>query len=162
MGGNILDQNKIITQVFTSVAQHSLLVVSLYECAQPRAGNRWRLAALLHDAAEYVVGDLISPFKAAAGTDYKSMELRLDRAIRLRFGLPALLPAGVAADIKRADRASAYFEAVHLAGFSLEEAGKIFQRPRNLSCPEIRLLSPAQAKRAFLRRFNALATQRAP
>lgn len=145
-----------------SVAQHSLLVLSLYECAQPRAENRWRLAALLHDAAEYVVGDLISPFKAAAGTDYKSMEIRLDRAIRLRFGLPALLPAGVADGIKRADRASAYFEAIHLAGFAVEEAGKIFQRPRNLSCPEIRLLSPTQAKRAFLRRFTALATQREP
>jgi len=140
-----------------SVAQHSLLVLSVYEQLQPRAEQRWRLAALLHDAAEYVVGDLISPFKAAVGTDYKALELRLDHAVRLRFGIPALLPETVARDIKRADRACAYFEAIAVAGFDLAEAGQIFERPRNLTSPDIRLLSPSRAKRAFLQRFHVLA-----
>lgn len=143
-----------------SVAQHSLLVLTLYERLQPRAEQRWRLAALLHDAAEYVVGDLISPFKAAVGTDYKALEQRLDHAIRLRFGLPALLPDIVARDIKRADRASAYFEAITVAGFDETEAGRIFERPRNLACPEIRQLSPSRAKRAFLEQFRKLAPRR--
>lgn len=140
-----------------SVAQHSLLVLAIYDHLQPRAEQRWRLAALLHDAAEYVVGDLISPFKTAVGTDYKALEQRLDSAIRLRFGIPALLPDTVAQKIKRADRASAYFEAITVAGFDIVEAGKIFERPRNLVCPEIRQLSPSRAKRAFLERFRVLA-----
>jgi len=140
-----------------SVAQHSLLVLTIYDHLQPRAEQRWRLAALLHDAAEYVVGDLISPFKAAVGTDYKALEQRLDSAIRLRFGIPALLPDTVAQEIKRADRASAYFEAITVAGFDIVEARRIFERPRNLVCPEIRQLSPSRAKRAFLERFRVLA-----
>ena len=140
-----------------SVAQHSLLVLAIYDHLQPRAEQRWRLAALLHDAAEYVVGDLISPFKAAVGTDYKALEQRLDSAIRLRFGIPALLPDNVTLAIKRADRASAYFEAISVAGFDIVEAGRIFERPRNLVCPEIRQLSPSRAKRAFLERFRMLA-----
>ena len=140
-----------------SVAQHSLLVLAIYDHLQPRAEQRWRLAALLHDAAEYVVGDLISPFKAAVGTDYKALEQRLDSAIRLRFGIPALLPDNVTLAIKRADRASAYFEAITVAGFDIVEAGRIFERPRNLVCPEIRQLSPSRAKRAFLERFRMLA-----
>lgn len=139
-----------------SVAQHSLLVLNLYERLQPGAAKRWRLAALLHDAAEYVVGDLISPFKAAVGTDYKDLERRLERAIHLRFGLPALLPGEVARHIKRADLASAYFEAVTVAGFDVVEASRIFQRPAKIVCPEIRPLSPSRAKRAFLDRFQAL------
>jgi len=139
-----------------SVAQHSLLVLSLYERLQPGAAKRWRLAALLHDAAEYVVGDLISPFKAAVGTDYKDLERRLERAIHLRFGLPALLPGEVARNIKRADLASAYFEAVTVAGFDVVEASRIFQRPAKIVCPEIRPISPSRAKRAFLDRFQAL------
>lgn len=140
-----------------SVAQHSLLVLAIYDHMQPRTEQRWRLAALLHDAAEYVVGDLISPFKAAVGADYKALEQRLDSAIRLRFGIPAMLPEKIALAIKRADRASAYFEAITVAGFDIVEADKIFERPRNLVCPEIRQLSPSRAKRAFLERFRMLA-----
>lgn len=139
-----------------SVAQHSLLVLVLFERLQPGAAKRWRLAALLHDAAEYVVGDLISPFKAAVGADYKDLERRLERAIHLRFGLPALLPGDIARTIKRADRASAYFEAITVAGFDVAEASRIFHRPAKLACPEIRPLSPGRAKRAFLERFTAL------
>ena len=54
-----------------SVAEHSLLVLQLFCLLKPKAAYRWQLAALLHDAPEYVIGDLISPFKAAIGVDYK-------------------------------------------------------------------------------------------
>src|SRR5690606_20284340 len=95
----------------------------------PHWPAQWRLAALLHDAPEYVVGDLISPFKTAIGLDYKAFELRLLAAIHTRFGLPEALPNDVQADIKDADRIAAYFEATRLAGFSEEEAVIYFGHP---------------------------------
>ena len=49
-------------------------------------------AVLLHDAPEYVIGDMISPFKAVIGDSYKAVEHRLLAAIHLRFGLPPKLP----------------------------------------------------------------------
>ena len=101
-----------------SVAQHSLLVERLAVAFAPELEARWRLAALLHDAPEYVIGDLISPFKAAVGLDYKAFEIRLLDAIHIHFGLPPALPARIAALIKRADKAAAYLEATRLAGFS--------------------------------------------
>ena len=114
-----------------SVAQHSLIVEEIARATNqdphwPRAHG---LAALLHDAPEYVVGDLISPFKAAIGWDYKAFELRLLEAVHERFGLPAQLPEMVARHIKQADRTAAYFEATRLAGFSLEEAAQYFSEP---------------------------------
>jgi hypothetical protein len=116
-----------------SVAQHSMLVHDL--CVQYSAAldGRWRLAALLHDAPEYVVGDLISPFKAALGLDYKAFENRLLEAIHVRFGLPARLPERFKSLIKRADRAAAFLEATQLAGFEDGEAARIFGRPRGLA-----------------------------
>lgn len=115
-----------------SVAQHSLLVEEICLRLRPDLDRRWRLAALLHDAAEYVIGDMISPFKAALGLDYKAFEHRLMVAIHLRFGLPAELPDHVARLIKRADKAAAFLEAVQLAGFEVAEAAKFFGRPRGL------------------------------
>jgi 5'-deoxynucleotidase YfbR-like HD superfamily hydrolase len=100
-----------------SVAQHSLLVVRLCEHWRPGWPAAYRMAALMHDAPEYVIGDLISPFKAAIGTDYKQLENRLLAAIHIRFGIPVALPQQVAQLIKRADTAAAYIEAVQLAGF---------------------------------------------
>ena len=105
-----------------SVAQHSLVVEEVAVHLRPGLEPKWRLAALLHDASEYVIGDMISPFKAALGVDYKAFEHRLERAIHLRFGLPAEVPPRIRALVKQADRASAYFEAVQLAGFSPAEA----------------------------------------
>ncbi len=104
-----------------SVAQHSLLVESLVLRIKPGLPPRWRLAALLHDAPEYVVGDLITPFKAVIGQDYKALELRLLAAVHQRFSLPAALPEEVAALIKRADRCAAFLEDTGLAGFSERE-----------------------------------------
>jgi 5'-deoxynucleotidase YfbR-like HD superfamily hydrolase len=121
------------------------------------------LAALLHDAPEYVIGDLISPFKTAVGLDYKAFETRLLQAIHLRFGLPPALPAPVAADIKHADRIAAYYEATELAGFGAEEASRFFGAPATLPGELRRALQrlcahpPAQVQSAFLRRFAALA-----
>ncbi len=139
-----------------SVAQHSLLVDELCGFIDPKLAPEWRLAALLHDAPEYVIGDLISPFKAAVGLDYKSLENKLLAAIHIRFGLPATLPAKVSKLIKRADRMSAFLEAVQLAGFTEAEARRFFGRYQRL--PKI-LLTPVPAvtvKARFVHRFKSL------
>ena len=112
-----------------SVAEHSLLVENLYSRMQPNAPTKWRLAALLHDAPEYVIGDMISPVKAAIGPGYGELDKRLTAAIHLRFGLPAALPKIVKAAIKRADKVSAWLEAVQIAGFSEKEANGFFGKP---------------------------------
>src|SRR3954470_5622053 len=104
-----------------SVAQHSLVVEEIAVHIQPDLDPRWRLVALLHDAPEYVIGDMISPFKAALGLDYKTFEDRLERAIHIRFGLPPKTPAEIKKLIKSADIVSAFYEATDLAGFSPEE-----------------------------------------
>jgi len=145
-----------------SVAQHSLLVEQLCVQFSPRLDRRWRLAALLHDAAEYVIGDLISPFKAAVGLDYKAFENRLIEAIYLRFGLPARPPEHVSKLIKRADRASAFLEATQLAGFEDREAAKLFSRPRGLTGPgmakffTLKPMPTQAAEEAYLKAFQRL------
>jgi 5'-deoxynucleotidase YfbR-like HD superfamily hydrolase len=116
-----------------SVAQHSLLVEVFARQKVPRLDRRARLAVLLHDAPEYVVGDMISPFKAVIGDSYKAVEARLLAAIHLRFGLPAVLPQTLTALIKASDRSAAFFEATRLAGFALAEARTFFGRPQPLS-----------------------------
>ncbi len=144
-----------------SVAEHAVLVEEITHKLNPNWETQWRLAALLHDAPEYVIGDLISPFKAALGFDYKSIENRLLEAIHARFGLPAVLPSEITAAIKQADRIAAYYEATLLAGFSKEEADRYFGIPA--IPPELEALlsrlepSPvADAQQAFLARFAAL------
>ena len=140
-----------------SVAQHCVLVERLAAELKPRLSRDARLMALLHDAPEYVIGDLISPFKSAVGIDYKDFELRLLAAIHLRFGLPARAPADLLAVLKQADVASAYFEATQLAGFSVEEARRYFGTPsRALRTPRLAPLSPADAQAQFLERFRRL------
>ncbi len=144
-----------------SVAQHSLLVESLSGRFNPNLERRWRLAALLHDAPEYVIGDLISPFKAALGLDYKAFEHRLLAAIHIRYGLPPELPQWVHKLIKRCDSASAFLEATQLAGFDHVEAAKFFGRPRGLRGSEakfdsIKPLSPTAAAAKFLKVFSKL------
>jgi uncharacterized protein len=141
-----------------SVAQHSLLVERLVVVLRPNSGCPLRLAALLHDAAEYVIGDLISPFKAAVGFDYKAFENSLTRAIHIRFGLTPVPAPGDVALIKRADRLSAYFEATQLAGFSTAEARKFFGTPLKIAPPRLVPLPAAEAQKAFLDRFRRLST----
>jgi 5'-deoxynucleotidase YfbR-like HD superfamily hydrolase len=139
-----------------SVAQHCLLVERFVHELRPKCGVPLRLAALLHDSAEYVIGDLISPFKAAIGLDYKAFENRLLGAIHLRFGLAAEIAAGDTALIKRADRASAYFEATQLAGFSRQEAATFFGTPKPVSTPRLVPMPAAEAEAAYLDRFRRL------
>jgi len=145
-----------------SVAQHSIVVEHLVVGLEPGIEQRWRLAALLHDAPEYVIGDMISPFKSALGVDYKSFEHRLEAAIHVRFGLPPTLPEGIAKLIKRADRISAYLEATALAGFDLAEAGRIFGRPRGRGAEAMSALlpleplAPVEAADQYRERFAAL------
>jgi 5'-deoxynucleotidase YfbR-like HD superfamily hydrolase len=141
-----------------SVAQHCLLVERIAGELKPVLSREARLAALLHDAPEYVVGDLISPFKAAVGIDYKDFENRLLAAIHVRFGLPAKMPATVTALIKRADQVSAFHEATQLAGFSADEAKRYFGvPPRGTRFPKLIPAPAADAQAAFLERFAKLA-----
>ena len=143
-----------------SVAQHSLLVEEIFCAVMPQASATQRLAALLHDAPEYVIGDMISPFKAVLGGDYKVVERRLLSAIHVRFGLPAALADEITQAIKAADRGAAYLEATHLAGFSVSEAKRLFGRDPGLSDSVRRdYLTPwtaARAEKQFLERFNAV------
>ncbi len=139
-----------------TVAQHSLLVEELLRRLKPEASSQWLLAGLLHDAPEYVVGDMITPFKSAIGPDYKALENRLLAAIHLRFGLPAVSSRELTRDIKQADRAAAYLEATQLAGFSPSEAKRLFGR--KVEGEEIILtpIEPDEAKNNFLTRFAEL------
>jgi hypothetical protein len=139
-----------------SVAEHCLLVEDFVGQLRPGISDKWRLAALLHDAPEYVVGDLISPFKAAVGFNYKALENKLSAAIHLRFGLPAQLSDDINLLIKSADRASAFFEATQLAGFKHAEATEFFGQPRNIRHVELVPKPTIEAQRLFLARFNEL------
>lgn len=146
-----------------SVAEHSLVVEDIALMLKPDLPPHWRLAVLLHDAPEYVIGDMISPFKAVIGEAYKAVESRLQGAIHLRFGLPAEIPVTVKKLAKRADIICAYFEAVELAGFDDEEAGRIFGKPRGFPLnAEGKLrygLEPLPVKIAqekFMERFEAI------
>jgi uncharacterized protein len=143
-----------------SVAQHSLLVEAMARAKVPRLDARGRIAVLLHDAPEYVIGDMISPFKAVIGDSYKSVEKRLLGAIHLRFGLPAKLPETLQTLIKTADRCAAYLEATHLAGFEEAEARQFFGQPPKFSATiERDYLTPwaaSAAERRFRERFEKL------
>jgi 5'-deoxynucleotidase YfbR-like HD superfamily hydrolase len=136
------------------------LVEALLALQEPRASAPLRLAVLLHDAAEYVIGDLISPFKAMLSEDYREAERRIMRAVHLRFGLPPALPSRMAKAIKRADATAAFLEAVNLAGFSLVEAKRYFPRPQMPGPIDAELLgswSASKATRRFLARFAKVA-----
>ena len=145
-----------------SVAQHSLLVEQIFGKILPEATTEHRLIALLHDAPEYVIGDMISPFKAVVGGDYKSVELRLQHAIHLRFSLAPVVKPELRALIKRADAIAAYYEATRLAGFAEKEAVQFFGRPRGIDPQGLDLTAmPTQdVQDAFLQRFAFLDTQR--
>ena len=140
-----------------SVAQHSVVVEEICAHIQPDLEPKWRLAALLHDASEYVIGDMISPFKAALGLDYKTFEHRLEAAVHIRFGLPPRLPDEIKALIKQADRASAYLEATQLAGFSHEESVGFFGLPPKDYHLTIHPLPPFEAQARYVQRYHVLA-----
>jgi uncharacterized protein len=143
-----------------SVAQHTLLVEAVMCAQSPRIDARLRLVVLLHDAPEYVIGDMISPFKAVLGGDYKQVERRLLAAIHIRFGLPPQLDAQNARRIKAADRGAAYLEATELAGFAEAEAKRLFGcdpgLPDAVKAEYLTPWSAAKAEKRFLSRFKSL------
>jgi 5'-deoxynucleotidase YfbR-like HD superfamily hydrolase len=141
-----------------SVAEHSLLVETLFGRIAPNAPAKWRLAALLHDAPEYVIGDMISPVKAAVGPGYGELDKRLTAAIHIRFGLPATIPASIKKQIKRADTLSAWMEATQLAGFSEPEANKLFGKPKPdlIAGLTLHLRPPVEVRAAYTKRHKAL------
>ncbi len=140
-----------------SVAQHSVVVEEIVAHLRPGIAPKWRLAALLHDASEYVIGDMISPFKAALGVSYKDFEARLEHAIHIRFGLPAKNPVEIKKLIKEADKACAFFEATQLAGFSEEEALGFFGAPPQGYDLQITPLSAIEAQARYVERYRILA-----
>jgi len=144
-----------------SVAEHSLLVEQIYALIQPKAPIRWRLAALLHDAPEYVIGDMISPVKSAVGPGYGELDLRLTAAIHIRFGLPAAIPVAVKKQIKIADKISAWLEATQIAGFTVSEADKLFGKPAPdiIKGLRIHLRPPLAVRQDFTARHNELLNQ---
>ena len=144
-----------------SVAEHSLLVENLYSLMNPRAPAKWRLAALLHDAPEYVIGDMISPVKNAVGPGYEELDRRLTAAIHIRFGLPAATPLAVKKQIKKADKISAWMEATRIAGFSEAEANRFFGKP-DMALIEglvLRLRAPMEARNDYLLRHSELLSE---
>ncbi|MEZ5720910.1 MAG: hypothetical protein R3D59_04055 [Paracoccaceae bacterium] len=141
-----------------SVAEHSLLVEALYSRMTPEAPAKWKLAALLHDAPEYVIGDMISPVKAAVGPAYGALDDRLAAAVHIRFGLPAQVPVKIKKAIKKADRISAWLEATQIAGFSRAESDKFFGRPDPalIDGLSIALRPPRDVRADFVARHEAL------
>ena len=140
-----------------SVAQHSVLVEELFNIEYPDLDKKWNLAALLHDAPEYVIGDLITPFKYALNNSYRFVEDNLMKAIYLRFGLPALLPRHIESKIKKIDKSLAWFEAVDLAGYKEKEASKIIKKPNLNSKRQIIVaLSANDIQKKFLKRFHEI------
>ena len=141
-----------------SVAEHSLLVEGIFGRLNPDTPVKWRLAALLHDAPEYVIGDMISPVKSAVGPGYGVLDERLTAAVHLRFGLPSIIPAQVKKQIKQADKISAWLEATQIAGFTLAEANKFFGTPDPTLAQslKIRLRAPMTVRNDFTARHYAL------
>ncbi|MBW4962498.1 HD domain-containing protein [Sulfitobacter sp. CW3] len=141
-----------------SVAEHSLLVETLFARLNPKAPTKWKLAALLHDAPEYVIGDMISPVKSAVGPGYGALDERLTAAIHIRFGLPAAIPKTVKQQIKKADRISAWMEATQIAGFAEAEATRFFGKPDTSIIEDLTIVlrPPVETRNDFTARHAAL------
>ena len=141
-----------------SVAQHSILVERLFSDSFPNAEKKWKMASLLHDSAEYVISDMISPLKNHLGSQYENLDIMLTRAIHLRFGIPAELPNKIKKGIKMADKNAAWLEARNLAGFSLNETISIFGKFDNTEIEEdyIKPKNPLVTRELFLEKFHEL------
>ena len=141
-----------------SVANHSILVWNIFSIENPKIEKKWQLVSLLHDAPEYVIGDLISPVKKEVGNSYISLEKKLQKAIHIRFGLPALVPKTINSKIKIADRKAAWIEATEIAGFNKKEANKIFLEPdeKILRKCKIVLKDPLKTREEFLNVYKIL------
>jgi 5'-deoxynucleotidase YfbR-like HD superfamily hydrolase len=145
-----------------SVAQHCLVVEEIFRRCNEAATADALQMTLLHDAPEYVIGDMISPFKSVVGGGYKTVEARLEAAVHIRFGLPPHASRELKVLIKKADTIAAYFEATELAGFTATEAKKFFGQPRGITCDMLLIepLSALEAQRLFVERFEAIEAER--
>jgi len=140
-----------------SVAQHSLLVVRILQTISPESPNWVLLAALLHDGAEYVTHDLITPLKAAVGDVFRVIEDRIQSAIFQAFDLPSHLPDHIKASIKKADLIAAATEAVQLAGFSPEDVKNILLiQEKPLMDLTLTPLPSVKVQADFLKKFERL------
>ncbi len=139
-----------------SVAQHSVLVAELFEESNKKVLKKWVLAALLHDASEYIIGDIITPLKNILGDSFSNLEKTIQSTIHLRFCIPIKIPLTIYKKIKIADRKVAFLEAIQLAGFRESEASKIIFRPKNIPKINITPLSVKKANELFLKKFNKL------
>ena len=141
-----------------SVANHSILVTELFKIDNPNSNKKWCLTALLHDSPEYVIGDMISPVKTFIGNEYKKLEQILLENIHIRFGLPANTPKFIKQKIKKADRRAAWLEATQIAGFTEDEANKLFLKPTSLimNSIKIKLTDPLKSKKEFLNIYKML------
>ncbi len=143
-----------------SVAQHSILVEELFSYEYKGLNKKWKLAALLHDAPEYVIGDLITPFKYALNNSYRLVEDNLMKAINIRFGLPAIIPKPIELKIKKVDKALAWYEAIAIGGYTENEALQILKKPKiKFIQSKIFPLEPNSIAETFLKRFNQLALE---
>ena len=141
-----------------SVAEHALLVEQIFTRLNPKAKPAQRLVALLHDAPEYVIGDMISPVKASVGPGYDQLDKRLAAAIHMRFGLSTTIPAALKKQIKKADKLSAWLEATQLVGFSKLEADKLFGKVDEKIMRELKVVlrPPVEVRKAFMRQHASL------
>ena len=126
---------------FYSVAEHSVHASRLVRLEHARA-------ALLHDAAEAVIGDVAAPLKALL-PDYRALESRVAAAVLGQYGLPARLPA----EVKAADLRMLAAEQVQVMG-NLDAWAALEGVPP--APVRLEFWPPDQAARAFLARWDEL------
>ena len=139
-----------------SVAQHSVIVAELLKSYNENIEIKWQLAALLHDAAEYIISDMITPLKSFLGEEYIQLEEKIQSAINIRFSLPGEIPKKIYKLIKNCDRQTAFIEAIQLAGFTLKEAKKTLKIPTLIPDYKIIPISANKAEKLFLKKFKEL------
>jgi len=139
-----------------SVAQHSVIVAELLKSYNENIEIKWQLAALLHDAAEYIISDMITPLKSFLGEEYIQLEEKIQSAINIRFSLPGEIPKKIYKLIKNCDRQTAFIEAIQLAGFTLKEAKKTLKMPTLIPDYKIIPISANKAEKLFLKKFKEL------
>ena len=141
-----------------SVAQHSLLVENIFSRQFPKMDNQSKLFALLHDSAEYVISDMISPLKAHLGKAYEAFDEKLTMALCIRFNIPTTKIKIIKRQVKIADKIAAWLEAIQLAGFSKQEADSLFGKQVGVESFEEYLSpdTPFFVRKKFVNRFNEL------
>lgn len=126
---------------FYSVAQHSVHVSQLVP-------PEHAYAALMHDAPEAFMGDMVKPLKDLL-PEYRTIEDAVEAAVFARFAVPSPLSACV----KEADIVMLATEQVHIMANRDDWNYTRGREPANIDLPD---WPPTKAKRAFLDRFAAL------